>query len=218
MPKKYVKKPYKKNKKVIRRTQKTINYRSGTLIAPRFVTRLKYAETVALSLTGGTVTDYQMRLNSLYDPNQTGTGHQPMGFDQYATFYNRYRVFGTSYRITVLPTGTNTGHICIVPNNSNTGLTTSIDDCREQPRSKIKSLALDVETVLAGKISLPSLGGVTTVQYRSDDRYQSVVSDNPVEHYGLHIGLLSFANITVNVRIEMIYHCEFFDPKTIAQS
>ena len=34
-----------------------------------------------------------MRMNSLFDPDQTGTGHQPYYFDQFAALYNRYTVF-----------------------------------------------------------------------------------------------------------------------------
>ena len=34
------------------------------------------------------------RVNNIYDPNETGTGHQPMGFDQLNAFYKRYLVNG----------------------------------------------------------------------------------------------------------------------------
>ena len=36
-----------------------------------------------------------MRMNSLFDPDQTGTGHQPYYFDQFAALYNRYTVLGS---------------------------------------------------------------------------------------------------------------------------
>jgi hypothetical protein len=34
------------------------------------------------------------RVNGLYDPDQTGTGAQPVYFDQWMALYNRYRVLG----------------------------------------------------------------------------------------------------------------------------
>ena len=34
-------------------------------------------------------------MNSLFDPDQTGTGHQPYYFDQFAALYNRYTVLGS---------------------------------------------------------------------------------------------------------------------------
>ena len=39
-------------------------------------------------------------MNSLFDPNRTGTGHQPYGFDQLSTFYNRYYVTGSKMTVT----------------------------------------------------------------------------------------------------------------------
>lgn len=34
------------------------------------------------------------KINSLFDPDLTGTGHQPQGFDQWSAFYNTYQVYG----------------------------------------------------------------------------------------------------------------------------
>lgn len=59
-------------------------------------TQHRYCEEIALAsdnLTGYTGSQYVFRLNSLYDPNLTGVGHQPQGYDQMAQFYNTYRVY-----------------------------------------------------------------------------------------------------------------------------
>ncbi len=42
-----------------------------------------------------------VRLNSLYDPDLSGVGSQPVGFDQWSAFYNRYRVISTNVQIRV---------------------------------------------------------------------------------------------------------------------
>jgi hypothetical protein len=52
-----------------------------------------YVETVAMDPTSGTAASQLWNLTGLYDPNNTGTGHQPMGFDQWlGIFYNDYCV------------------------------------------------------------------------------------------------------------------------------
>lgn len=52
----------------------------------------------------GTGTTYVFRLNSLYDPNLTGVGSQPVGYDQWSTLFNRSIVT----RCDVVVTYTNT--------------------------------------------------------------------------------------------------------------
>jgi len=58
-------------------------------VPPSVIVNLKYC---AGFQTDGSNYDNVFNLNSLFDPEQTGTGHQPLGRDQYNTFYNRYRV------------------------------------------------------------------------------------------------------------------------------
>ena len=42
-------------------------------------------------------------MNSLFDPDFTGTGHQPYYFDQFATIYQRYTVIGSKLTATFTP-------------------------------------------------------------------------------------------------------------------
>lgn len=44
----------------------------------------------------------------MYDPDLTGTGHQPTGHDQWANFYKRYLVFGSKCKIKVIQNSTGT--------------------------------------------------------------------------------------------------------------
>lgn len=68
-----------------------------------FKFKTKYVETrIALDPgVGGTPSTYVFSMNGLYDPNITGTGHQPIGFDQLMTMYDHYTVIGSRARITL---------------------------------------------------------------------------------------------------------------------
>jgi hypothetical protein len=48
----------------------------------KFRAKLRYVDARAISITGGAMAYYTYELNNLYDPDLTGVGHQPMGFDQ----------------------------------------------------------------------------------------------------------------------------------------
>jgi len=66
------------------------------------VVKLRYCDFVKLdaSSAGSAVaTQHTFVANSVYDPDDTGTGHQPMGFDEMAAQYNHYVVLGS--KITV---------------------------------------------------------------------------------------------------------------------
>lgn len=53
------------------------------------------------------VWDWQFRLNSLFDPDYTGSGNQPTTFDQWMALYDRYRVIATTVDLTVTETAQN---------------------------------------------------------------------------------------------------------------
>lgn len=54
--------------------------------------RMRYSTDVSITPTTGAAGVFTFRANSINDPDQTGTGHQPYGHDTYATIYNSYRV------------------------------------------------------------------------------------------------------------------------------
>lgn len=61
---------------------------------------LPYAETINITGSAAGVYAYTYAANGLFDPNITGTGHQPMGFDQMMTFYNHYTVISSKIKVT----------------------------------------------------------------------------------------------------------------------
>lgn len=62
----------------------------------KFATKLRYAESFQIDpQAGGTTGVHLFSCNGLYDPNYTGTGHQPRGFDQFMEMYDHYTVIGS---------------------------------------------------------------------------------------------------------------------------
>lgn len=76
-------------------------YRSPSSPVPKSKrVTLRYAETnVSLDPGASIPADYFFKCNDLYDPNYTGVGHQPMGFDQWMALYGKFTVVNS--KITV---------------------------------------------------------------------------------------------------------------------
>lgn len=76
-------------------------FRQPSAFPTNRVVKMRYTSIINLDPTGGPTefVSYYFRANSIFDPDFTGTGHQPMGRDQWATFYNNYTVIGS--KITV---------------------------------------------------------------------------------------------------------------------
>lgn len=74
---------------------------------PRKMTRkLVYCARFQRDPGAGTAASYFFSCNGLYDPDITGIGHQPMGFDQLMAFYDHYVVTGAKLTLTTMSQST----------------------------------------------------------------------------------------------------------------
>ncbi len=187
-------------------------------LAQRYICKLKYVTTAQLNLSNSFL--YKFNLNSLYDPDRTGAGHQPHGFDQLAGLYNRYRVIGCNYTVSVY-SASDAVRFGVVPTNDDGIIWNNMSDFLETPRAKwTMQTPGGAAKILKGYVSLPSLMGRDKRAYMSDDRYQAQVSVSPAELAVLNIGAGNYsdASATTNMVVTLHYVCEFFDIKTQAQS
>lgn len=188
-----------------------------TPFAQRYITKMKYSETLTLSLANSY--QYVFNLNSLYDPNRTSIGHQPFAFDNLAQIYNRYRVFRTDYVINGYSGAVPIRYGCIVTND--VPPINNVSELAENPRAQTRVQVPGGNTTrIAGRVSLPSLVGRTKQQYMADDRYQADVTSSPAELALLTItgGTMTDASTDILVTVTLVYHVEFFDAKPIEQS
>jgi len=218
MPRKFVRKGRKGRKVVRRRGYKSTNIVGRALnpISQNYVCKLKYCTAVNTDGNGRFV----FNLNSLFDPDLTGVGHQPYGYDQLAVLYNRYRVIGTSWHVSCLKQSAPVVLAALPANETTTMLTCS--EMRENPRTKfINQNPGAAVKVLSGYTSIPSLVGRTKAQYMADDRYQADVTSNPAEFARLNILVNSSADVPLAgepLQVTLEFMVEFFDLKHLAQS
>lgn len=108
--------------------------RLGLGFPEKMIMSHKYYDQIQMTSVSGETKNYVFKTNDLYDPNSTGGGHQPQGFDDMASLYDRYTVIGAKIQLLVLqsPTTTINGTFGVFIDNSATWNGQSPYDTGEQ--------------------------------------------------------------------------------------
>lgn len=191
---------------------------SRTPWSTRTLTHVKYTDEFDLTLTSGSLNTYVFNANGLFDPDQTGTGHQPLGFDQYAVMYNRYRVLKVQYKVVFGNVATNGAAVrCTVAhiNGSTVPARPAIFELANSKQGVVGPYGQPLK--LQGSFDLTRLNA-DPAKYRIDDRYSSSISANPSEV--MYIILAAYPNVssTCRVAVDFTYHVEFYDIETPGSS
>jgi len=188
-------------------------------VPDRMVLKMKYVDNIVLSGVGGASRVF--RLNSIYDPDTSiTTGHQPLGFDQWATFYAKYRVFKANVTIKATNGSSNsadTEQIGMVAFNNNNLAIGSADEFYEQPHCKKALLSgrggMD-RAIMTYSVDCPRIVGMAPVVYKSTSTTASVFQGNPTEQVNLAIltrPIDGQSTSLVNVEVSITYFVELFD-------
>lgn len=71
--------------------------------------KLRYTSELTLTPGASGIADVDVySLNGMFDPDITGTGHQPRGFDQYMALYDKYLVLGCKVSLQAVNTSATT--------------------------------------------------------------------------------------------------------------
>lgn len=222
MPRKpRVSRKYRKRVPRRRNRKPTVNVnRALSPIPQRYITKMKYANTVLTNADGNFIFD----INSLFAPQNTTMvgGHQPYGFDQLATLYNRYRVISCGWRVQVPKTDSAIQFACMPGNGLSASTPGSFSLLKETSRAKYTTqMPGGNAQTITGKAYLPSITGRSKIEYMADDRYQAPVTGSPAEDIQLLVKAASVVDaplvgVAVNVILE--FTVEFFDVKQQSQS
>jgi hypothetical protein len=201
-------------------TQQNNPYLNRGPFPPQIFTKHRYVETVTLTTgTGGILgTAQTFRLNSLYDPNLSGSGHQPYGYDEASTIYGRYCVTNVEASITVSSSTDSNNVVCYTI--SPAGFTpsvagSSINDMMETAGGNaIFSNVSGTNHVTArlGNISLAAVEGRTKQGILEERDYGGDYTSNPVISPILSIAAGSLSGVssaTVIVTTTLVYHCRW---------
>lgn len=103
------------------------------------ITKLRYIATNVATASAGTLYQYTFGANSIFDPDVTGVGHQPLYRDQYAALYENYVVLGSKITITWNNSNTATPYMCTI-NADNDSTTQSHNEFRAEQSNSVHSM------------------------------------------------------------------------------
>jgi len=201
----------------------TIKSNRMPVFASRTVRSLRYSDYFQLTSTAGAVSTYVFAVNGLYDPNITGTGHQPMGFDQLMIFYNHYCV--TKCKISLVATNASAAP-CQIVIRQDAGSTpiTVIDRILEIGANSYTHLDVSGTTnsqkELKMSMDIAQLQGISRSALTADSTLRGDASQNPTELSYAHIQVFSAAGFTATVNFDILFEMQayFLEPRDATAS
>lgn len=207
------------------------NYQSSLAIPSAKYVKLKYCQILAINETAAWDYVATFSLNSLYDPDYSLGGHQPMGFDQWTTFYKNYIVNAAKITVsTVNSHGSitaqrNPGFQAMWP----CGINVAAAVTPLQEVFEYQNVTGTMIGYYAGKpskmqayINIPKALGLTKEQY-DPEIYGAEVTANPSLRVNYAVQVTGdVSNATTEVRattmVEIEFYAKFYNPQIVGPS
>lgn len=188
-------------------------------LATKLKAKLIYHETVNMDPgVGGLASSQVFSANGVFDPNITGGGHQPRGFDQLIALYDHCTVIASKIHLQLANNDQTNPNLVVLSLRDNSAAVPSVDDVMEYRFVKQKVLGIEGGSC-TGQIGMqcnPNRYLGKSKPLNNSDLRNSVGS-NPVEQAYFHLsclpvdGVTNSASVSAQVRIE--YTVIFTEPK-----
>lgn len=228
MPRNYKRKKTKRKRKYIAKPSMIIGGFPKTQMV-----RLRYCQEVTLDAVANGIAQHQFRCNSVYDPDYTGVGHQPMNFDIWSSVYDHYTVIRSRCKATpIIDTTTQVlpGYFGVML-TSDVGGTSTLANVTSIFENKLTS----GKWVISGNVTrtgqYPSISGVNSyfnskkmfgVKDPQDGAaYGAVVTNNPNKdaYFCVYQASMGGSNPgAMSVLVEIEYDVLFDEPITTIQN
>lgn len=165
-----------------------------------------YATNVSLNIPAiGAAANHVFSANGLFDPDITGVGHQPRGFDQLMTLYDHYVVIGSKITVFVQPVGTTSATVWGIVLKDDSTTTNNADNLLEESFVSYKMAAPGSEPVaLVQQFNNNFLGYSKPLGV---EELEGISTSNPSEQAYYHVfgyspSATDEASVSIQVRIE----------------
>lgn len=196
-----------------------------TPLAHRQKATLKYQTVVSLNPAAFGIAQYSFSANGLFDPDISGVGHQPRGFDQLMLLYDHYTCICTSFQATFFNGDSNNAIVCGLGVADQATTYTTLNNGMESPDFVYaicgpRLSGSDVRTLRRSINPNRWLGSGTAVL--SNDQLRGSAAANPAEQAFFNILVSPMDEATdvtaATVQVLINYTVIFTEPKNPGQS
>lgn len=158
----------------------------------------KYCDNITIAAAGvaGLYQVWQFRANSTYDPDYTGTGHQPMFRDELAAQYNYYTVMASRIEILVQPAATTGRTMALFCDDDTTYPTTSTNFMEQHGFIAAKLDKRNTPLKLTGWYNAAKWNKTTNQGILADADQKIAVGSNPTAPVAKYFTFLTFPDNT----------------------
>lgn len=201
-----------------------MRFQAFTPFPVKFRTKHRYAQTVTFTsgVAGIMGSQNVWALTGMYDPDITGVGHQPYGFDQMTPLYFRYLVEKVDVELLFNTLGGTTDACCAMVLRGSAGFTLTgmtVDNATEDPMIATKTLSPygNSRSVAMRMNGLKPyiLLGISKRQFEDNtDQYAGTSTTNPTvaPYLQASIGIYNgTAGVTVSCQVILTFHAIWFD-------
>ncbi len=211
----------KRSRAPISRDVRVNNTRGPTGFPDSEIAIIRYCDEVALN-PGAAYGQYTFRGNSCFDPDETGIGHQPLYYDQYAAVYSKYKVISSRCRVTVSNYNASASSCVVLVPSSEILTATSYMIAMEQPYAKRTELLpistrAGVQSSISSAISTEKVIGLSKMQLASED-YSALTGATPASVWYWNIAAFDVAAVSVRMLVDIEYRVVFYDRRAINPS
>lgn len=184
----------------------------------------------ANAISGLSNTPVTYRLNTGWDPNISGVGHQAYGWNEMGNFYGLYTITHVSVQIDVYSNLSTTAAVCWQIQSSQASGATFIgrkyEDFLEKPACgavlcNVSTGTQNVTSINLGKMSIAEIDGIPEDRVINDDVYSANKAAIPSFGPILFVGCVDAGgnvNAFVNYTITFVYHAIWTNRKDLPVS
>lgn len=184
------------------------------------ITKLRYCDVIQLTSTLGSIATNTFNANSIFDPDATGVGHQPLYRDQYFAIYDQYTVLGSKITVTFQPYQVDQAWVVGIVGDDDSSISSTLTTRMEQNNSVWRLIGTNDNGPYQLSLTYSPIKDIG-VDVKNDGFSQTAMGSNPSELFCFAVWASEVnASLTgmCQVAVEIEYTVKFAELITPTQS